>query len=51
MDLGSIRMLINLDLLGTGDDGIMVVNATKGGGLGRNELVEMNRGRPAAWWP
>jgi aminopeptidase YwaD len=26
VDLGKIRFLINLDLLGTGDDGIMVVN-------------------------
>ncbi|HPJ53794.1 MAG TPA: M28 family peptidase [Flavobacteriales bacterium] len=42
MDLGSIRMLINLDLLGTGDDGIMVVNATKEEAL-YNELVEMNQ--------
>ena len=28
MDLGRIKMLINLDLNGTGDDGITVVNAT-----------------------
>ncbi|MCB0794814.1 MAG: Zn-dependent exopeptidase M28 [Flavobacteriales bacterium] len=27
-DLSSVRMLINMDLMGTGDDGIMVVNAT-----------------------
>ncbi|MBP8822399.1 MAG: M28 family peptidase [Flavobacteriales bacterium] len=29
MDLGRIRMVINLDLNGTGDDGITVVNATE----------------------
>lgn len=28
LPLNNIRMLVNLDLLGTGDDGIMVVNAT-----------------------
>jgi aminopeptidase YwaD len=28
-DLKSIKFLLNLDLLGTGDDGIMVVNATE----------------------
>lgn len=29
LDLTKIRFLVNLDLLGTGDDGIMVVNATE----------------------
>ena len=28
-ELSKIRFLVNLDILGTGDDGIMVVNATK----------------------
>ncbi len=28
IDFGAVRMMINLDILGTGDDGIMVVNAT-----------------------
>lgn len=29
IDFGDVRMLINLDILGTGDDGITVVNATE----------------------
>ena len=29
LDLTKIKFLVNLDLLGTGDDGIMVVNATE----------------------
>lgn len=29
IDWGDVRMMVNLDILGTGDDGIMVVNATE----------------------
>jgi aminopeptidase YwaD len=28
IDFGEVRLMVNLDILGTGDDGIMVVNAT-----------------------
>ena len=41
VDLGTVRMMINLDLVGTGDEGITVVNATAQEKL-FDDLVRMN---------
>ena len=45
VDLASVRLMINLDILGTGDDGIMVVNATAQEAV-YDQLVAINTSTP-----